>query len=181
MLEKAGYSFRYATGPKKRHGCLIAFKTSLFELDDEHTIFYDDEEVRSEGTEAQKIGKSFVTKNIALLISLRRANGASGGLVVGTTHLFWHPRYTYERVRQTAILTREAALFQNSNLTRQTWPCILAGGDHPALALQSTLTRHQSQISISRQKIQATLSSQAQPSCLITLSASLLHTWSTSQ
>ncbi|KAH6917297.1 Endonuclease/exonuclease/phosphatase [Coprinopsis sp. MPI-PUGE-AT-0042] len=127
MLEKAGYSFRFATGPKKRHGCLIAYKASLFELEGERIVFYDDEEVRLEGTEEQKKGKSFVTKNIALIVSLRRIDGLLGGLVVGTTHLFWHPRYTYERVRQAGILTREATIFQDSDPTRQAWPCILAG------------------------------------------------------
>ncbi|KAJ3538493.1 hypothetical protein NMY22_g5134 [Coprinellus aureogranulatus] len=100
VLEKAGYSHRYASGPFKKHGCLIAFKKSLYSAAvAEKTIFYDDEQVSAHGTDVQKIGKSFRTKNIGLIVGLRRLDNADNGLVVATTHLFWHPRYTYERTR----------------------------------------------------------------------------------
>lgn len=100
VLEKAGYGHRYASGPFKKHGCLIAFKTSLYSAAvAEKTIFYDDEDVNAEGSDAQRIGKSFKTKNIALIVGLQRLENPNSGLIVATTHLFWHPRYTYERAR----------------------------------------------------------------------------------
>lgn len=100
VLEKAGYGHRYSAGPFKKHGCLIAFKKSLYSpAVAEKTIFYDDEEVNAEGTDVQRIGKSFRTKNIGLIVGLQRLDNPNNGLIVATTHLFWHPRYTYERAR----------------------------------------------------------------------------------
>lgn len=43
-----------------------------------------------------------------------------------TTHLFWHPVYTYERTRQIALL-RLSALNFRSSLNLPSWPIIMAG------------------------------------------------------
>jgi len=99
MLDQAGYSHVYATGPHKHHGCLIAFKTNLYTLDSHKTIFYDDQDVPLAGSESPCRGGSFRTKNIASLVALRLNSDSAQGLVVATTHLFWHPCYTYERIR----------------------------------------------------------------------------------
>lgn len=92
MLEKAGYSHQYASGPNKKHGCLIAFKSSLFSLSEHKIIFYDDEEIRPDGSPMQRIGQSFVTRNIGLIVGLQRLDNPDLGITVATTHLFWHPR-----------------------------------------------------------------------------------------
>ncbi|EAU93062.2 hypothetical protein CC1G_06782 [Coprinopsis cinerea okayama7 len=120
MLEAAGYSYRYATGPKKLHGCLIAFKASKFVFDEEKVVYYDDEDVRSEGGEAHRRGKSFQTRNIGLIVAVKRKENPVHGVIVSTTHLFWHPR-------QAGILVREVARFKAIDLGRQNWPCIMAG------------------------------------------------------
>lgn len=57
---------------------------------------------------------------------------------MATTHLFWHPRYTYERTRQSGILVREVLRFRN--LLAKDWPCIITGDfnfqpDDPAYSL----------------------------------------------
>ncbi|TFK30529.1 Endonuclease/exonuclease/phosphatase, partial [Coprinopsis marcescibilis] len=152
MLEKAGYTYRFAAGPKKLHGCLVAFKTSQFSFQEEKVVHYDAEEVRTDGDDRQKLGRSFQTRNIGFVVALSSVKNPSEGIVVGTTHLFWHPRYTYERARQAGILAREATRFKKACPDRQTWPCILAGDfnfppDDPGYALLtgSPLLREQIQ------------------------------------
>ena len=90
VLEEAGYELCYAAGPRKRHGCLIAFKKDKFEKVQEHTIQYDLLEVRDEGTQRARRGSSFVTRNIALILALKHQK-VDDGVVIATTHLFWHP------------------------------------------------------------------------------------------
>jgi RNA exonuclease NGL2 len=99
MLDQAGYSHVYASGPHKLHGCLIAFKTNLYTLESHKTIYYDDQDIPHAGSESPCRGSSFRTKNIASLVALRLNRNTAQGIVVATTHLFWHPRYTYERIR----------------------------------------------------------------------------------
>lgn len=122
VLNKAGYAHHYAAGPGKKHGCLIAFKEQLYTMISTKTVLYDIEEVRSDGDEAARCGKSFATNNIGSLVSLQsNTAGKAEGVIVATTHLFWHPRfviytynqgtitdfgirYTYERTRYIAQL-----------------------------------------------------------------------------
>ena len=95
MLKAAGYAHVFACGPRKVHGCLIAYRESMFRRTADEVIFYDDAYVRDEGNEEYRKGLSFRTKNIALMIALQRLDspGDSEHYVVATTHLFWHPRY----------------------------------------------------------------------------------------
>jgi len=69
---------------------------------------------------------TFKTRNIGLLVALQSRDQESEGLIVATTHLFWHPKYTYERTRQAAILLQEVVAF-GIDQRAQKWPCILAG------------------------------------------------------
>ncbi|KAG6897346.1 hypothetical protein C0992_002272 [Termitomyces sp. T32_za158] len=127
VLNEAGYSHHYAAGPGKKHGCLIAFKEKSYTMISTKTVLYDSEEVRSDGDDVARRGKSFYTKNIGSLVSLRsNAAGKTEGVIVATTHLFWHPRYTYERTRQAGILVRETNDFRKG-LDVEHWPCIIAG------------------------------------------------------
>lgn len=91
MLESAGYSHHYASGPRKLHGCLVAFKKTLYSLVAERTIFYDDQSV-GEDSKSSRIGSSFVTRNIGNLVALQSNDNEKEGLIVATSHLFWHPR-----------------------------------------------------------------------------------------
>ncbi|KAK1232702.1 RNA exonuclease ngl2 [Marasmius sp. AFHP31] len=118
ILEKAGYTHRYASGPRKLHGCLIAYKRDLYELAGQRTIFYDEQEVRTDGEEDCRRGSSFRTKNIGHIISLRNKKN-NQGVITATTHLFWHPK-------QAGILKRETLRFRDDE-NHPNWPCILAG------------------------------------------------------
>lgn len=90
-MEKAGYSHVYAVGPRKKHGCLIAFKKDMFNLLSQKLIAYDDQEVRRSSGAVNIHGSSFRTKNIGNLVALCRTDKPLDGLLVATTHLFWHP------------------------------------------------------------------------------------------
>ena len=204
-LETAGYSYVFTSGPKKKHGCLVAFKRASYKLAAQKTIFYDDTEVHPSSTEGELLnlnisqvgrkGSSFRTKNIGLIVALKRVtrinndiienqntkgseeqdsnkirvgdndtngnenddknkdinnknndddNGELGkktgavdegfdkedsSVVVATTHLFWHPRYTYERARQSLILVRSVCEFKKDNNISDA-PSFIAGGKY---------------------------------------------------
>ncbi|KAF8922456.1 Endonuclease/exonuclease/phosphatase [Mucidula mucida] len=138
-LDSASYSYHYAAGPKKKHGCVIAFKKSAYAQVGDHLVHYDDEFVRDSGEDNARIGASFRTKNIGSIVALQETNRPGHGVVVATTHLFWHPRYTYERARQAGILKRAVLRFR-SEKGLDHWPCIISGDfnfapDDPAYAL----------------------------------------------
>ncbi|KZT44472.1 Endonuclease/exonuclease/phosphatase [Sistotremastrum suecicum HHB10207 ss-3] len=125
-LHAAGYSHIYASGRNKKHGCMVLYRESQFKKIHEETIYYDEETARldTSGT-SQPIGNSFRTKNIGLIVALQSVH-SNLGLVVATTHLFWHPRYTYERARQVSILLRNVYRFRNE-LNQPDWPSYIAG------------------------------------------------------
>ncbi|KAI0673529.1 Endonuclease/exonuclease/phosphatase [Trametes maxima] len=135
-LRKAGYAWVYAVGPRKKHGCLIAFRKDAYVCVRQKVVAYDDQDVREDGEGQARRGTSFRTKNIGSLVALRRLDtGSEGdGVIVATTHLFWHPA-------QAAILLREVTKFRAEGLEAQRrWPCIIAGDfnfgpDDPAYAL----------------------------------------------
>ncbi|KAI0361188.1 Endonuclease/exonuclease/phosphatase [Trametes cingulata] len=133
-LEKAGYAWVYAAGPRKKHGCLIAFRKDKYECVRQKVVLYDEQEVREEGEEKARRGSSFRTKNIGSIVALRKLDGEDDGVIVATTHLFWHPA-------QAAILLREVAKFRDEGSEpQQRWPSIIAGDfnfgpDDPAYAL----------------------------------------------
>lgn len=129
-LEDAGYAFSCASGPRKKHGCVIAYKRDVYEKAFERTVLYDDAAVRldRQSEQAQR-GASFRTRNIGLIVALRRLSDEKedSAVVVATTHLFWHPKYTYERARQAFILTRSVCEFRNET-GMQKAPAFIAGG-----------------------------------------------------
>ncbi|KAI0348504.1 Endonuclease/exonuclease/phosphatase [Trametopsis cervina] len=148
LLDQSGYSYVYKTGPKKKHGSLIAFKKGIYTEVGKRTVEFDLQTVRpalsaNSGddilNERAARGSSFFTKNIGNLVALRRNSDERDGIVVATTHLFWHPRYTYERARQVGILFREVEAFRR-DLNLPHWPCVVAGDfnfspDDPAYSL----------------------------------------------
>jgi RNA exonuclease NGL2 len=80
---------------------MVLFKPERFEVISERTVYYDEEDIRTgapEGMESEgkvniwRRGSSRKTRNVALLVGLRDKRDPTKGLVVGTTHLFWHWR-----------------------------------------------------------------------------------------
>lgn len=96
VLEGADYVPSFAAGPNKKHGCLIAYNRKRFTKVDEKIIHFDNEEIRSDGDERARLGCSIRSTNIAFMLALQ-TNGAEGkGVIVATTHLFWHQKYVIQ-------------------------------------------------------------------------------------
>ncbi|KAF7310975.1 Endo/exonuclease/phosphatase domain-containing protein [Mycena chlorophos] len=117
------YTTHYTAGPGKKHGCMILFKKDDFEKQSERLVQYDQEEIRDEGSDASRRGLSFKTRNIASIVALKNlSKSGPEGVIVGTTHAFWHPKYTYERCRQVGIFKREVGKFATEHHLEH-WPC----------------------------------------------------------
>ncbi|KAF8642337.1 hypothetical protein AX16_009606 [Volvariella volvacea WC 439] len=139
VLENAGYLTRYASGPGKKHGLLLAWKRDRYTERQHAVIYYDDAETRTIGGDTFRQGKTFKTRNIGLISSLVPSSNTGDTFVLATTHLFWHPKYTYERIRQVSILLREVIKFQSEHGLDQS-PAFLCGDfnfppDDPAYSL----------------------------------------------
>ncbi|KAM0748963.1 Endonuclease/exonuclease/phosphatase [Meredithblackwellia eburnea MCA 4105] len=92
-----------------------------------HHESYDGSTVEAKAAR-KRAGLSRSTRNVALMVALKYRNRA-GGIIIATTHLFWHPKHIYERVRQTGILLRELRKFrdESSNGEWRDWSTFLAG------------------------------------------------------
>ncbi|OJA10819.1 hypothetical protein AZE42_00265 [Rhizopogon vesiculosus] len=145
VLEQAGYSSAYAAGPGKQHGCLIAYRQDRYSHVGEVTVEYDKQEVREDSAHpVARIGSSRMTNNIGFMVALAEAGASGKGVIVATTHLFWHPAFTNGQNaelghRQAGILVREILSFRQT-IKHDDWPCIIAGDfnfapDDPAYSL----------------------------------------------
>lgn len=140
----AGYDHVYVSGPNKKHGCLIAFDRVKYENVGARVVQYDEEDVRQSNDEHTRHGSTHRTKNIGSIVALMERSQPGRGLVVATTHLFWHPayvvrawrsgivgahiprRYSYERTRQVfpvrAELLCSALIADNPAFFCAKWP-----------------------------------------------------------
>ena len=96
----------YKAGHRKKHGLLIAYRGTKYLKVSDQIVSYDEEEVRDGEGESYRRGISYRTKNIGSLVALRSVDSEGKGLIIATTHLFWHPRYTYERARSASPFKR---------------------------------------------------------------------------
>ncbi|WFD36819.1 hypothetical protein MCUN1_003709 [Malassezia cuniculi] len=130
-LRAAGYEYTYNKGyDSKQHGLMIAWRARNIH-DAPRQCFCSPASTRVICLDDAKLnertaGCSRLTRNIGLFAALPYA-GEEGGVIVATTHLFWHPRYRYERARQVTLLVHELECFRNSMPQWQSWPVIFAG------------------------------------------------------
>lgn len=103
-LDLAGYAYSYASGTDKPHGCLIAYRNTMFRSMHEATIEYDKLEVHSnpELSTQARIGSSHRTKNIAKIVALQSIGlePEVQSYIIATTHMFWHPAFVNEYLLQ---------------------------------------------------------------------------------
>ncbi|KAG7740995.1 hypothetical protein KL923_001636 [Ogataea haglerorum] len=104
-LAQLGYENKYYRSGTKNHGVTVFYKASKFALVDSSFIDYD--KVATDG-----IVPRTATQNVGLLVALQPKNRLDSVLVVGTTHLFWHPYGTYERTRQTYVVLQSMLEFE---------------------------------------------------------------------
>lgn len=153
-LESTGRRYLYTKGyAAKQHGLMIAWRVqpSSKEGSAHRMTFHDspagskvvyfDQESVGPVTEGRK-GLSRVTRNIALFAALASTDDAAKGVIVATTHLFWHPMHAYERARQSGILKRALLAWKESDSSWRDWPIILAGdfNDQPHSATYKLMT-----------------------------------------
>jgi RNA exonuclease NGL2 len=69
----------------------VAWTGEKYSKIDESVIYYDEQDIRVAESEIARRGSSFKTNNIALLVALGFSQDTGRGLIVATTHLFWHP------------------------------------------------------------------------------------------
>lgn len=115
LLGGLGYELHFIKGEGKTHGIMIFWKSSLFKKVQDLTIYYDDHD---------ELPGRMNTKNIGCCVRLERVDDPSRGLFLATTHLFWHPYGSYERLRQGAILVKEVNKMAQSH---PSWPVFIAG------------------------------------------------------
>ncbi|KAF9979247.1 hypothetical protein BGZ73_002515 [Actinomortierella ambigua] len=163
---KAGYDTVHYRNAKKKHGCAIIWRKSRFEKVEQKTIEYDDcgQPTFLTGNIGIMVGLKPVSSkpaenpdpNADMILpedrdEIAQENGVhahenqhaaadQGGVVVATTHLFWRPDGSYERLRQASIFMDQLMEFQKSlNYT------VLIGGDFnttPRDAAYRAMTRN---------------------------------------
>lgn len=104
-MSELGYQGHFNRNENKSHGVAIFFRKSMFEMIDHTHIQYDN-------TETAGIEPRTTTQNVGIVIALALKGHKDSAVLIGTTHLFWHPFGTYERTRQTAILLMKAKEFE---------------------------------------------------------------------
>ncbi|KAK9464920.1 Endonuclease/exonuclease/phosphatase [Lipomyces arxii] len=137
-MANLGYDTMYHCGERKNHGLLICWKNSVFGLVDSAVVDYDNDTGYDPADQSGVLTvPQTKTRNVGLIVALKFKAG-DHGLVIGTTHLFWHPYGTFERTRQSAVLVRNTKSFATKF---PNWPVFLAGDfnslpfDAPYLAL----------------------------------------------
>ncbi|KAK9249058.1 Endonuclease/exonuclease/phosphatase [Lipomyces tetrasporus] len=126
-LRRLGYEFVFHRGEGKNHGLALCWKTSLCSLVRSASVDYDkDNGYDPADVDARPTIPQARTRNVACLVGLKFNRPDTAGLVVGTTHLFWHPHGTFERTRQAAVLVRNAKTFA-AEIDGGRWPVFLAG------------------------------------------------------
>ena len=148
-LRAAGYEFTCNKGfDTKQHGLMIAWRARR--TSEEQLCFCSPVCTRVQYLDDLRLnehtnGLSRVTRNVALFAALPYVGGG-GGVIVATTHLFWKPRYAYERARQVAVMLHELSRFRASEPSWASWPTIVAGDfndqpDSPTYTLATGLGR----------------------------------------
>ncbi|KAF8977544.1 hypothetical protein BGZ46_007314 [Entomortierella lignicola] len=126
-LTKAGYDTVYYKNKNKKHGCAIIWRKSRFEKVEQKTLEYDDigQPTFMTGNVGLMVGLRPLQHipenpdpNADMLLADEDEDKESagnqdnrsgeletpGGIMVATTHLFWRPDGSYERLRQASIL-----------------------------------------------------------------------------
>ncbi|KAF9924356.1 hypothetical protein FBU30_005659 [Linnemannia zychae] len=157
---KAGYDTVYHKNHNKKHGCAIIWRKTRFEKVEQQTLEYDDHGQ-----------PTFTTGNVGLMVALKPVEHLTknpdpnadmvlpdedeakdeqtdnqdseplGGILVATTHLFWRPDGSYERLRQASVFLE---MVQEWNKTLNY--TVLLGGDFnttPRDAAYRAMTRNE--------------------------------------
>ncbi|EER33961.1 hypothetical protein CTRG_02779 [Candida tropicalis MYA-3404] len=121
QFEKLGYGSKFYRYNTKNHGCVIVFRQSLFDCKNQSFIKLD-QDLNQTDDEKKLPDARIATNNIGFMVYLEfqpkfvkqyPVLENANGIIIGTTHLFWHPFGTYERTRQMYILMYKFKEFQH--------------------------------------------------------------------
>lgn len=111
FLEKKGYNYQLHNVDTKKHGLVLAYKRLI--LEHVQCLTGDYNSTVLPGVPNQIRFNEFLVAALRFNSDLCEKSPylRSRGLIVGTTHLYWHPEGCYERARQGYILMKEIASF----------------------------------------------------------------------
>ncbi|KAI5963128.1 NGL2 [Candida pseudojiufengensis] len=121
-LKKLGYDSKFYRYNTKNHGLVIAFKLNYFTCKYQSFIKYDNH-INYLPDEVRLPDARIITKNVGFMCFLEfkpellnKYSYLSNkhGIIIGTTHLFWHPFGTYERCLQTYMILHKLKEFQHT-------------------------------------------------------------------
>lgn len=118
LLRNLQYDHILLAAKRKRQGLLVAWKDGKYELEHRRDIHYD---LLNTGT----VGPTMWTGNVGICLGLKRKDSPTQGIWVSNTHLYWHPRGSYERQRQAGVLVSETMKFADKE---PKWPVFICGG-----------------------------------------------------
>ncbi|KAG0212975.1 hypothetical protein BGX28_005216 [Mortierella sp. GBA30] len=166
-LTKAGYETSYYKNENKKHGCAIVWRKSRFEKVDQMMLEYDDlgQPTFTTGNVGLMVGLRPLQQkspenpdpNADMVLADKNEEDEDegddldtteeedadirGGILVATTHLFWRPDGSYERLRQASVLLEKIHEWnKHLNFT------VLLGGDFnttPRDAAYRAMTRNE--------------------------------------
>lgn len=109
-LRELGYEGRLYRGPtRKVHGVAIFWKRDVFECVNYLEVNMDGEVARSDDNGIE-IRARTGTKSVCLMTALKFRgikDNQRQGLIVGTTHLFWHLFGSFDRMRQLFVILKK--------------------------------------------------------------------------
>lgn len=106
-FKKMGLSMVFSTLAVKPHGNIIAYRDSMFDLVGDEMINYDDLIIPDAPRQIE-------SRNTGVFVTLfNKTIGKK--IIVGTTHLFWHPVGSYERTRQMSLFLRRSSELADQN------------------------------------------------------------------
>lgn len=115
-LAEADYKGEFFTYPGKVHGVAIAWNTKMFDENPITVIPLTLDKINAGG----EIPTTTRTRSVALIVALRFKTGnpnydlnKPNGVIVATTHLFWHLFGTFERTRQCYIIMEKLNQVRN--------------------------------------------------------------------
>lgn len=105
-----GYECKFIQSASKSHGVCILIRRAYFNFKNQFTIKYDEELVEN------LISSRITTDNVGFLTFIEFSPqlineypylSQKNGIIIGTTHLYWHPYGCFERCRQTYLVLQK--------------------------------------------------------------------------
>jgi RNA exonuclease NGL2 len=121
LLRSLEYDHILLAAKKKRQGLLVAWKKVTYELVHRRDLHYN-------LLNAGIVGPTMWTGNVGICLGLKCKDTSNSGIWIANTHLFWHPRGSYERQRQAGILVSETMKLAQKE---PKWQVFICGGKGP--------------------------------------------------